>query len=266
MSAGVYLAIILCNTYPSQTFHPLTLGTLIETLGIALVTYSIRTQRTNILNGMMVLAGAGTGIRMMPATLHASGVWPNRIAAALSLMRFALPFGGTIGITAMGSVFNNKLSSGIAAVPGLDGGAGNVSAQGLGSGEGRAADSLDFVNGLPVSQQDGVRIAGRDAIMWAYIAILPILGISLVTGVFLGNVWIKPKKVTVEHLEGGRAENRTGESEVIHVPYLYAVFKVCLCLCYSGWMLLTVQGVDKYKHVSRPALEADAGDSPEDRT
>lgn len=180
---------------------------------------------------------------MMPATLHASGVWPDRIAAALSLMRFALPFGGTIGITVMGSVFNNKLSSGIAAVPGLDGSGGNVSAsaQGLGSGGGRTANtgSLDFVNGLPVSQQEGVRIAGRDAIMWAYIAILPILGISLVTGVFLGNVWIKPKKKTIPVLEEGGVENRTGESEVIHVPYLYAILKVCLCLCYSRWMLLT---------------------------
>ena len=164
---------------------------------------------------------------MMPATLHASGVWPNRIAAALSLMRFALPFGGTIGITIMGSVFNNKLSSGIAAVPGLDGSGGNVSAsaQGLGSGGGRTANtgSLDFVNGLPVSQQEGVRIAGRDAIMWAYIAIMPILGISLVTGLFLGNVWIKPKKKTTANEGGDRPE-----SEVIHVPYLYALFKVCL--------------------------------------
>lgn len=188
----------------------------------------------------MVLAGAGTGIRMMPATLHASGVWPDRIAAALSLMRFALPFGGTIGITIMGSVFNNKLSSGIASVPGLDGSV-SASAQGLGRGRGTAdSGSLDFVNGLPVSQQEGVRIAGRDAIMWAYIAILPILGISLVTGLFLGNVWIKPTKKTSPVIEEGGAENRTGESEVIHLPYLYAVFKVCLCLCYSGWMLLTV--------------------------
>lgn len=171
---------------------------------------------------------------MMPATLHASGVWPDRIAAALSLMRFALPFGGTIGITVMGSVFNNQLASGIAAVPGLDGsasGTGDVSA-GLGSGGGTAS-SLDFVNGLPGPQQEGVRIAGRDAIMWAYIGILPILGISLVTGLFLGNVWIKSKKEKTRVEEGG-GENRAGESEVIYVPYLYAVLKVCLCFCSYG--------------------------------
>ncbi|OJJ08822.1 hypothetical protein ASPVEDRAFT_156423 [Aspergillus versicolor CBS 583.65] len=246
LGAGVYLAILLCNTYPAQTFHPLTLGTVLETLGIALVTYAIHAQRTNILNGMMILAGAGTGLRMMPATLHASGVWPNRIAAALSLMRFTLPFGGTIGITIMGSVFNNKLSSGIAAIPGLSG----VSAQGLGGGGGggtgtETAGSLDFVNGLPGPLQEGVRTAGRDAIMWAYIAIMPILGISLVTGLFLGNVWIKPKKKTTANEGGDRPE-----SEVIHVPYLYALFK----------------GVDKYKHISRPALESDAEDSLPRRT
>ncbi|KAL4783760.1 major facilitator superfamily domain-containing protein [Aspergillus varians] len=198
LGAGVYLAILLCNTFPAQTFPPLALGTLLETLGIALITYGIRTQKANILNGMMVLAGAGTGIRMMPATLHAAGVWPDKIAAVLSLLRFALPFGG-------------------------------------------GADSLDFVNSLPKHVQEGVRLAGRDAIMWAYIAVLPILGVSLVTGLCLGNVWIKPKPKGDQE----QGAERVGESDVVYVPYLYAVLK----------------GVEKYKHVSRPHLE---GDMPRD--
>ncbi|KAL4966515.1 putative MFS multidrug transporter [Aspergillus stella-maris] len=238
LGVGVYLAILMCNTLPAQTFHPLTLGTLLETLGIALVTYGIHAQKTTVLNGMMVLAGAGTGIRMMPASLHATGVWPDRIAAALSLLRFAMPFGGTLGITIMGSVFNNKLASGIASIPGVSGGD-SVSAEDLAHG---GTDSLSFIADLPPSLQEAVRMKGRDAIMWAYIAILPILGISLVTGLFLGNVWIKKKCRTEEsNVEGGATqeeEGRTGESEVIYVPYLYAVFK----------------GVDKYKYTSRPVV------------
>ncbi|KAL4792678.1 major facilitator superfamily domain-containing protein [Aspergillus venezuelensis] len=244
LGVGVYLAILMCNTLPAQTFHPLTLGTLLETLGITLVTYGIHAQKTSVLNGMMVLAGAGTGIRMMPASLHATGVWPDRIPAALSLLRFAMPFGGTLGITIMGSVFNNKLASGIASIPGVNGATSAVSAEDLAHG---GADSLGFIADLPTSLQQAVRLKGRDAIMWAYIAILPILGISLVTGLFLGNVWIKKKGKTDDgNVEGGDmpdGEQSAGGSEVIYVPYLYALFK----------------GVDKYKYTSRPVVASPRG-------
>ncbi|KAL4936877.1 hypothetical protein BDV06DRAFT_227461 [Aspergillus oleicola] len=241
LGAGVYLAILMCNTIPAQTFHPLTLGTLLETLGIALVTYGIKTQKPNVLNGMMVLAGTGTGIRMMPATLHAAGVWPDRIAAALSLLRFALPFGGTLAITIMGSVFNNKLASGISSIPGVSGNGSTVSAQDLAHG---GTDSLGFIADLPPSVQEAVRLKGRHAIMWAYIAILPILGISALTGLIMGNVWIRKKtKVPKAGTEGGATvpeEEAAGASEVIYVPYLYAIFK----------------GVDKYKYTTRTVVSS----------
>ncbi|KAL4863960.1 hypothetical protein BDV12DRAFT_201603 [Aspergillus spectabilis] len=229
LGAGVYLAVYLCNNPPAQTFFPLTLGTIAETLGLALVTWGIRTQQTNIINGMMVLAGAGTGIRMMPANLHAAGVWPDRIAAALSLMRFTLPFGGTLGITIMGSVFNNKLD-----------GLGGLSAQDLGRG---GAQSLGVIDSLPEAMQAEVRTGGRDAIMWAYIAILPILGISVVTGLLMGNVWIKKRKGSGHEVEGGNEGENKGESEVIYVPYLWAVLK---------------GNVEQHKHVSRPVLPSDS--------
>ncbi|CEL11181.1 hypothetical protein ASPCAL14284 [Aspergillus calidoustus] len=233
LGAGVYLAMFLCNVTPAQTFYPLTLGTILETLGLALVTWGISAQKTSIINGMMVLAGAGTGIRMMPANLHIAGIWPDKLAAALSLMRFALPFGGTVGITVMGSVFNNKLSTSISR---LTTGGGAVSAQDLGHG---GTESLDFIASLPDSLQAGVRHAGKDAIMWAYISIMPILGISLVTGFFLGNVWIRKrgKKGDAEGRaqaqaqaegESGGGNGIAGASEVVYVPYLYAVFKVCV--------------------------------------
>ncbi|KAL2835470.1 major facilitator superfamily domain-containing protein [Aspergillus pseudoustus] len=248
LGAGVYLAMFMCNIAPAQTFYPLALGTLLETLGLALVTWGISSKQTSIINGMMVLAGAGTGIRMMPANLHAAGIWPDRLAAALSLMRFALPFGGTVGITIMGSVFNNKLGAFTARLGSESAGGGTgVSAQDLGHGGG---DSLDFIAALPDALQEGVRNAGKDAIMWAYIAIMPILGISLVTGLFMGNVWIRKrgKKSTegrVEGQTGGDAEDGN-TSEVIYVPYLYAVFK----------------GVEKYKHVSRPVQMRESDEAP----
>ncbi|KAL4734457.1 major facilitator superfamily domain-containing protein [Aspergillus similis] len=237
LGAGVYLAILLCNTYPAQTFPPLLFGTVAETIGLGMMIYAIRTEQSNILNGMMVLAGAGTGIRLMPASLHASGVWPDRIASALSLLRFALPFGGTLGITIMGSVFNNKLAEGVASIQGY--GSGNVSAQDLAHG---GTSSLAFIDSLPADAQAKVRTSGRDAIMWAYIAILPIIGVTVLTTLFMGNVWIGKRKNRTAAVEQGTSKTGTGsgESEVIYVPYLYAL----------------VKGINKYKHITRPVLDS----------
>ncbi|KAL4812926.1 major facilitator superfamily domain-containing protein [Aspergillus spinulosporus] len=243
LGAGVYLAILLCNTYPAQTFPPLLFGTVAETVGLGIMIYAIRTEQSNILNGMMVLAGAGTGIRLMPASLHASGVWPDRIASALSLLRFALPFGGTLGITIMGSVFNNKLAEGVASIQGY--GSGSVSAQDLAHG---GTGSLSFINSLPADAQAKVRTSGRDAIMWAYIAILPIIGVTVLTTLFMGNVWIGKRKNKTAATEQGMSGTRTGsgESEVIFVPYLYALFK----------------GVNKYKEITRPVLNSNPTEAP----
>ena len=44
------------------------------------------------------------------ATLHMTGIWPTKIAQAMSVMSFALPFGGTVALAIMGAVFNNKLA------------------------------------------------------------------------------------------------------------------------------------------------------------
>ncbi|KAL4772311.1 major facilitator superfamily domain-containing protein [Aspergillus nidulans var. acristatus] len=237
LGAGVYLAILLCNTYPAQTFPPLLFGTVAETIGLGIMIYAIRTEQSNILNGTMVLAGAGTGIRLMPASLHASGVWPDRLASALSLLRFALPFGGTLGITIMGSVFNNKLAEGVASIQGYE--SGNVSAQDLAHG---GTSSLSFINSLPADAQAKVRTSGRDAIMWAYVAILPIIGVSVLTTLFMGNVWIGKRKNRAAAVDQGMSETEIGsrESEVISVPYLYAL----------------VKGINKYKYITRPALDS----------
>lgn len=187
----------------------------------------------------MVVAGAGTGIRFMPCTLHVSGIWAEKIAPAMSVMRFALPFGGTLGLTIMGSVFNNKL----AGSPALSsaGGAGGIGGQG--GFDAHDTQSLTTLANLPDAVQDKVRMAGKDAVMWAFISIMPIMGISLVTGLFLGNVWIKKKgpKDDEEKREPEEEED-AGSSQVIYVPYLWALLKVsflsnCLvCMMLIWWL------------------------------
>lgn len=156
----------------------------------------------------------------MPGTLHISGVWPEKIAPAMSLMRFALPFGGTLSLTIMGAVFNNKLS-------GM-----SPSGAGAGSGPGFNAhnsESLSFIANLPDAVQHAYRIAGKKAVMWAFISIMPILGISVVTGLGIGNVWIRKKKgqrETETEKGAGAGEEDGSSSEVIYVPYLWALLKV----------------------------------------
>ncbi|OJJ39695.1 hypothetical protein ASPWEDRAFT_37527 [Aspergillus wentii DTO 134E9] len=228
LGAGVYLAVYMCNIRPAQTFWPITFGTFAETAGLAVVTWAISTQNTGIINGMMVLAGAGTGARFMPDGLHTSGIWPERIAPAMSLMRFALPFGGTMALTIMGSVFNNKLSSAAALAGGGSSSEFNV----------HDANSLSFIDALPSAQQALIRNVGKDAIMWAFIAIMPIMGISLVAGLFMGNAWIKPKsRENDEEKSAINDEQQIGYSEVIYVPYLWALMK---------------GNIDSYKRISKP--------------
>lgn len=219
-AVGVFMATFMCNAFPAQTFWPLTLGTIEETIGLSLLAWAISHRNTTLVNGMMVLAGAGTGIRFMPSALHIAGVWPEKIAPAMSLMRFAQPFGGTLALTIMGAVFNNKWSSSSV----LSGSSSSSSV----SFDPHNTDSLDDISKLPQSVQDIVRDVGKDAIMWAFIAILPILGISLVTGFFLGNAWIKPSKTKTADMGESQSEQEAGTSEVIYVPYLYALFKVSL--------------------------------------
>ncbi|OJK01015.1 hypothetical protein ASPACDRAFT_42514 [Aspergillus aculeatus ATCC 16872] len=205
LGGGVYSAVYMCNIFPRQTFFPLTLGAVLSTLGLAVTSYAISAENTSLLSGMMVVTGAGIGLRLVPSSLHTVGVWPERIAPAMSLMQVSLPFGGTIGLTIMTSVFNNKFGDS-AAVQGLgDGGTPlNVHDQ----------SSLSMLDGLSAAAQEAIRVAGKDAIMWAFIAILPIMGASLLTGLIMGNVWVN----VVE--DGGEAR-----SEVIHVPYLWALAK-----------------------------------------
>ena len=149
-------------------------------------------------------------------------------------MRFAMPFGGTICLTIMGSVFNNKLAGSDALSAA---GAADIGGKGGGF-DAHNTQSLSNIASLPDAVQDRIRMAGKDAVMWAFIAIMPIMGISLVTGMFLGNVWIKEKGGTGdEEKRVEEEEDEVGSSEVIYVPYLWALMKVSF-FYFVVWMIL----------------------------
>ncbi|KAL6695346.1 major facilitator superfamily domain-containing protein [Trichoderma pleuroticola] len=243
-AVGVYSAMYMCNRSPAQTFWPLLLGSIEEAAGLGALTWAVSASRPNIVSGMMVVTGAGTGSRFMPASLHVAGVWPERLAPAMSLMRFAMPFGGTLGLTIMNAVFNSKFASATSSLslPSSSGNIGNVSAQDI--------QSSDAITQLPSALQATVREAGRSGVEWAFISILPILGLSIFACFVLGNVWVKPtvkKDKVAGSTPSSQGEKKdAGANAVIYVPYLYALLK----------------GVDRYKHDSTrlPAAEEHARD------
>lgn len=246
-TAGVYLAIYFCNGFPRQTFYPLLLGAVLSTVGLSVVAYAISAQKTSLLSGMVVITGAGVGLRLMPSSLHTVGIWPERIAPAMSLMQVSLPFGGTLGLTIMTSVFNNKFGRS-SAITGLEGTGSSLNVH--------DTNSLAFLDNLPAAVQDSVHMAAKDAIMWAFISIIPIIGLSLITTTIMGNVWVNVRaKNDGEHAGGNNTED--GRSEVIHVPYLWALAKVTSPLLpYTPEIMLinqTPQGtITTHKRLSKP--------------
>ncbi|EON66481.1 hypothetical protein W97_05579 [Coniosporium apollinis CBS 100218] len=184
LGVGTVLAMFLCNAYPRQTSHPLLASAIIEAAGMAVLPWAVTARNGAVVNGMMALAGCGTGLRFMLSGLHNVGIWPLRLAAAISLTDFTNEFGGTLSIAIMGTVFNSKWSQYLSDIPSTTlGGAGeNLSP--------RDTQSLGAINALPLDLQNPVRQAAAKAVMWAFISILPIIALRIISSIGLGNVWI----------------------------------------------------------------------------
>ncbi|KAG8530659.1 uncharacterized protein KY384_004014 [Bacidia gigantensis] len=205
IGVGAYSAMFFCNIWPKQTWFPIFSGSVIETVGFAVLCYALHTGKVSVIAGMMALAGAGTGLRLMPETLHVTGIWPNHIARAMSVIDFCIPFGGTISLAMMGAVFNNKL---VGHIPG-GGGSAHLNSHSQGS--------LDAINALPAVARDAFRDKARTAVVLAFVAVVPIIALAIVAASFVGNVRItkEERKSETGHLETSRA--------VEERPFLWAL-------------------------------------------
>ena len=199
LGVGAYGAIFLCNVWPRETFFPLLFGSALEPLGIGMLTWALNTGRPNVVSGMVGFAGVGTGLRLMPGMLHAVGLRSRLKARGLAVMSFAFGFGGTVGIAIMSSVFSNKLSNRITSVS-------HVTSN--------TTSSVGNIDALPPADQAIVRGWFSDAVYWAYISILPFLGLAGVLSFFLGNVKITSQKQDAE----GEIDT---SGNVEDVPYLW---------------------------------------------
>lgn len=128
--------------------------------------------------GMLGLTGVGTGIRLMPGTLHGVGYYRQQIASVVSIMNLAVSLGGTIASTIMLNIFNNKLS-----------GAGINLAHGTSS----SASSFSAISSLPPKEQEYFRSKASEGIVVAFYGISSFMWLGVFAALFLGNVNI-PKQ------------------------------------------------------------------------
>jgi hypothetical protein len=217
LGVGVYVAAILCNRWPRQTFSPLLIGSIVEGVGLALLTWSISIRHITLVKIFLAVAGAGTGLRFMPIVLHAAGIWSMRIPSMQSLLSFMIPLGETVGIAMMGSVFSNKLSTFLARV--------NDPGNGVAL-PANGPPSLELLNSLPATVKKEVQDAAAKAVMWSLISVLPFVAAAIVASCFLGNVWIG--KTAKRGEEGAEMESKPAREaemgKVMYGVYLLALF------------------------------------------
>ncbi|KAH8678109.1 major facilitator superfamily domain-containing protein [Xylariales sp. PMI_506] len=195
LGAGTYITMFMCNRWPRKTFYPLFLGSIIEAVGVGVLAYALHTQRTNIIYGMLGLTGCGTGMRFMPGGLHAVGFFPKNIATVVALMGVALPFGGTLALTIMSTVFNNV------------------------SGIGENSSYRDFSSFDQLTPEVLAQVvdSAKKGIVWAFVAIIPFMVLCMVCAACLGNVDIGDRNKSDSEDDNG--------VHLTHGSYLLAMFR-----------------------------------------
>lgn len=112
LAVGAYMAQHATNTWPRETFPPLFLGSITSAIGITVLAWATHEGTTSIILGMMALTGHGVGMRMSPSALHGLAFFPDMTAQITCLVSLAIPLGGTVALTLMSTVFNNKSGPG----------------------------------------------------------------------------------------------------------------------------------------------------------
>jgi hypothetical protein len=176
-----------CNVWPRKTFPPLAFGTVVEALGITILAAALHWGHLPTIYGMLSFTGVGTGIRLMPGTLHGVGYYRQQIASVVSIMNLAVSLGGTIASTIMLNIFNNKLSAaGINLVHGTS----------------SSASSFSAISSLPPKEQEYLRNKASDGIVVAFYGISSFMWLGVIAASFLGNVNIpKQSKTADTHLD-----------------------------------------------------------------
>jgi hypothetical protein len=188
----------MCNTNPRQTFFPLFLGTILEPLGITILAIALRGDNLKLIYGMLALTGIGTGIRLMPGTLHGVGYFPTQVSSIVSLMSLANSLGGAISTTLLLNIFNNTI---------------RTSSTDIG-GSSTSGSSIEAIAALPPALQAAFRSDARRGIVLGFFALSAFAWLGCVAMMGLGNVKIG---------QGVEGEEGKRDDEVIEGSYIVSL-------------------------------------------
>ncbi|KAG4430010.1 hypothetical protein IFR05_014505 [Cadophora sp. M221] len=174
LGGGAYLAMFAMGKWPCATIPPLLFGTILEPLGITILASALNSGNLHLIYGMLALTGVGTGIRLMPGTLHGVGYFPKSISHIVSLMALANTLGGTLATTIMLNIFNGTLQKN-----GID----------FGSFSG-GSESFDAIRGLAPADLAFFREKATRGIVLAFYAITAFMWLGVLSCCGLGNVRI----------------------------------------------------------------------------
>lgn len=144
----------MCNRWPRMTFPSVFLGTLTESVGLGVLAWAIWADKVSVIYGMMALVGCGSGMRFMASPLHGIGIFRHLRASVIGLMAVAIPFGGTIGLTIMSTVFNNT--------------------SGLDSHNG----GFDHVQSKSGETNEQAIHQAKMGVVWAFVAVTPLVALA----------------------------------------------------------------------------------------
>ncbi|KAG5756845.1 hypothetical protein H9Q70_000599 [Fusarium xylarioides] len=112
----------------------------------------------------MAFVGCGSGMRFMASPLHGIGLFRHLRASVIGLLAVAIPFGGTIGLTIMSTVFNNT--------SGLD----------------SHSDFSSVHSSSGGTENEQAVHQAKMGVVWAFVAITPLVALAFPITWFIGNV------------------------------------------------------------------------------
>ncbi|ORX35086.1 major facilitator superfamily domain-containing protein [Kockovaella imperatae] len=175
LAIGVYMAMFILNVWPRETFVSLSIGTLIEPIGMTLLAHALSTEIPAYIYCMIGLTGIGTGIRLMPGSLHAVGYYRSHIATMMSSIMLASSMGGALGLSIMDNIFNSRVSK-----AGFDLDSSNFG-------------NLGSIGSLDPATAETLKDTAKRGIIVAYYAITAFMWLGLVLMLGIGNLKIGKK-------------------------------------------------------------------------
>ncbi|KZV87815.1 MFS general substrate transporter [Exidia glandulosa HHB12029] len=183
LGGGSQASVVIVRRW--QPRYAIILGQTVMTVGVGLLAWAIGRNDQLAIKLTLVLTGLGVGLSVGPSSIQARfSVLERFSAVVISLNLFFQSLGGTVGIAQCSAVLNSRVRSFITDL--FSSGAISPSdALQLGR---VAQGSLEGISALPDELQEHVRDAFRDGTRWAFLSLLPWLGVSALVVLLLKRV------------------------------------------------------------------------------